>query len=348
MERIELCETERKKEKVSSWDATPIFSKETEEQSETEKKIDQWNKLIVNNSLLSIEEKGKKLEKIKNLEITSKNVKDIYMFFSKEQNWAKELFKKIQNLEENPKWNITMQLIEWIIVFFLNDKESLSNFETIKWNGCLESPKTIMGKSIKTIIINRIGIKENKKRRLKDPRLWVGYSQEDIQKYKNTPLKEIEDGVLNHEIQHYNNDFLIDYENEERVLSAVQDEIIAQVVNPSGISSDIALEISKIFALWISEGAMNPGWVSSGYSHANRFYDWDMNKYYKNQIFILENLDEWADIARKLKKTWIKEYADILAITPLTRRSKLENIYLTEEKMNNKLEKTDKHQSLKS
>lgn len=334
MERIDSFEYERGKENAKAQsDSTIIFSKERGiEENEAEIKIDRWNKLIVNNRLLGIEEKWKKLEKIKSLETITRDTKDIYAFFSKEKNWAKNLFKKTRDIKENPKWDITMKLIEWIIVFFLNDKKSLSNFKTINWNWCFSSPSNIMGKQIKIITINRIGIKEHKKSLLKNPLLAFFYSQKEIQKYENTTLKEKEEKTLAHEIQHYNNGFLIDYENGESFLSAIQDEIIAQAVHPSSIWSNIASEICKIFSSAISEGIQTPDKANSSYSHANWFYDWNMDKYYKNQIFVMENLDKWTNIACNLKKAWIKDYADILAITPLDRRPELEKIYLKDSK----------------
>ena len=266
-------------------------------------KIDSRNQTINSNPTLTKEEKEKL---IWNFESFKKQTENNWALFQQYKSQPKEIFKKaLQELLKrkiiNPEKetlikdtnDININLIWWDIVIELNDEEM--NYFFWKWFNWITIPRCKID--------------------------WIKTSPIVIR--KSNEKKEI---VVNDELQHFYNKYLFNYPDtiKDIIWSALANETISQTINPRHWDTvdERKLFLSSMYSFWIIS------WDNEQTSKMMTFLKEQENntKMYINQI-VSEYL-EYIDIARELKKSWIENYIDILASTPIERRKDLKRIYL--------------------
>ena len=300
LERYSLQEKTKKRNINNKYNNDLLESlNDLDTQKFVENTINSRNNIIDTNPILSEDEKSKIKE---NFQSFKKQVENNKLLFDKYQ-WNEKLFfrkildkraeKNLLNQTENIN-DVEMKFIWWNFVIEISDTDMDKYFsESANW--CtIDQP----GLEIDWIPIIPIIVRKNFK-----------------EKYE----------IIYHELQHFYNRFLIKYSDEmgKLSLSLLADETIAQTISWSWWQNaeDWKRYLAQCITYWVQD--WNP---HNDYTFWNRF---NVSADYKIRLNqqILQNLEN-VDVARELRDAWIENYADILAITPLDKRSKLRNIYL--------------------
>lgn len=262
-------------------------------------RLDTWNSLVDSNPLVTEDEKNS----IKwNFQLFEQQVKNNKVLFDKYQ-WNECLFfRKI--LDKIPEKNT------------LNQTENIDDVEMkfIWWNFIIEISDIDMDKyfweSFNWCTINRPGLEID----------WIPIIPIIVR--KNFKKKN---EVIRHELQHFYNKFLINHsgEMEKLSLSYLADETIAQTIWWSWWQSAEGWKtfLAQCIASWVQDWDPH-----NSYTFWNRFNVRAGDQMRLNQQ-ILYNLEN-VDIARELRDAWIENYADILAITPISKWRDLRDLYL--------------------
>ncbi len=268
-------------------------------------KIDTRNKIIIDHPILSIEEKGDALERVKNFSKIVKENKDLYDKYSTLPNGGKKLIQKIFESSKMPIADINMSFQNWIIILTIPEK-----------NNELFSTDT------------QSKINMDKYEAFCTPLIKV----DDAEYYfivatKNLPSSK----VIDHEIQHFYNEILQEKSDgiKAEICTVLANEAIAQTIY--GSFGDSWESFSSLVASGIGKDTMHQSYqFASPYSYGNIYINPDTQK--RANLLVLEKLSD-AENAWKLRDMEIEHYTDILALTPLEKWWELIDFY---SKQNNK------------
>ena len=303
LERYSLQEKTKKRNINNKYNNDLLESlNDLDTQKFVENTINSRNNIIDTNPILSEDEKSKIKENFQLFELQVKNNRMLYDKYQwKELLFFRKILDKLSEknmLNQDKKYSfenindVGMSFVWWDFVIEISDDEMNDFFwESFNW---LTTPEVkIDGISIYPIVVR-----------------------------KN---KEVKNEIIRHELQHFYNKFLIKHsdETEEILLNFLADETIAQTIWWSWWqdAEDWKMFLVDCMSRWVQNWDPH-----NDYTFWNRFKVSADRQIELNQQ-ILANLEN-VDIARELRDAWIENYADILAITPIDKRSELRNIYL--------------------
>lgn len=305
MDVLEIYSSQKKKLKAklnNKYDNNLLESlNDLETQRFVKNKINSRNTIVDTSTIIPEEAKSKIKENFQLFELQVKNNRMLYDKYQwKELLFFRKILDKLSEknlLNQNKKYSfenindIKINFIWWDFIIEISDADMDDFFwESFNW---FTTPEI----KIDWISIYPIVVRKN---------------------------KEIKNEIIRHELQHFYNKFLIKHSDEakEVLLNNLADETIAQTISWSWWQN---AEDWKIFlANCISHWGQN--WdPHNDYTFWNRFKVSADRQIELNQQ-ILANLEN-VDVARELRDAWIENYADILAITPIDKWSKLRDIY---------------------